>query len=115
MPLIYPLFMLIINSYINPTKDNVESGLQKIRGIIKKTDAMLEHGGPYLLGERFTAADLTLASMMAPLVIPTNYGIRLPKIEELPVAMRPDVEEFINTRTGQYVLFLFNNEKPSRF
>ena len=114
MPLIYPLFMLIINSYINPTKDNVESGLQKIREIIKKTDSMLENSGPYLLGARFTAADLTLASMMAPLVLPTNYGIRLPKIDELPAKMRPDVEEFINTRTGKYVLSLFNNEKPHR-
>ncbi len=39
---------------------------------------LLADGRPYLLGERFTAADLTFAALSSPLVCPPEYGIPLP-------------------------------------
>jgi glutathione S-transferase len=44
---------------------------------------MLSDGRPYLLGERFTAADLTFAALAAPVVLPAVYGVALPPIESL--------------------------------
>jgi glutathione S-transferase len=44
---------------------------------------LLADGRPYLLGERFGAADLTFACMAAPLLVPLDYGVRLPQPEEL--------------------------------
>lgn len=41
---------------------------------------------PYLVGDRFSAADLTFAAMMAPLVLPANYGVPLPGIDAVPKA-----------------------------
>jgi glutathione S-transferase len=43
----------------------------------------LADGRPFLLGERFTAADLTFAALAAPLVLPSVYGVRLPPLESL--------------------------------
>jgi len=40
------------------------------------------------------------------------HGIRLPTPDEMPLAARPDVEEFRATATGDYVLKLFAKEKP---
>ena len=111
-PLIYPLFQLLIRLLIDPRSDTVEKGLTQVRTIVRDTDAMLAEGQPYLLGARFTAADLALACMMAPLVLPQNYGIRLPDVEELPIAARAVVREFRDTATGGYVLRLFAEEKP---
>jgi glutathione S-transferase len=47
---------------------------------------MLADGRPYLLGERFTAADLTFAALAAPVLMPAVYGCRLPEPEELDAA-----------------------------
>jgi glutathione S-transferase len=44
---------------------------------------MLSDGRPYLLGERFTAADLTFAALAAPIVLPSVYGVALPPLESL--------------------------------
>ncbi len=44
---------------------------------------LLADGRPHLLGERFTAADLTFAALSAPLVMPAVYGCRLPREDEL--------------------------------
>jgi glutathione S-transferase len=44
---------------------------------------MLEDGRPFLLGDRFTAADLTFAALAAPVVLPSAYGVTLPPLELL--------------------------------
>jgi glutathione S-transferase len=44
---------------------------------------MLADGRPFLLGDRFTAADLTFAALAAPIVLPPLYGVALPQPQEL--------------------------------
>jgi glutathione S-transferase len=110
-PAVYPVFTLLINTLIAPTSDNVESGLNKVRRIVKKTDALLANNNAYLLGNTFSAADLSLACMLAPLVLPGNYGIRLPERDELPEAAKPVVDEFRSSLTGEFVLKLYETER----
>jgi len=112
MPFIFPLFVLLINKLVDPSERAVEEGLNKVRDIVKTTDGLLAESHTYLLGNQFTAADLSLACMLAPLVLPRNYGIRLPELNEFPKDGRPVVEEFRSTVTGAYVLRLFESEKP---
>jgi len=114
MPLAYLPLLILIKKRLKPDKAAVENGLNRIRNIIKETDSLLAAGNRYLTGPEFTAADLSLACMLAPLVLPVNYGIKLPDIEEMPPAAQPAISEFKNTDTGQYVLHLFESEKPLR-
>ena len=106
MPLLYPACYLLIFKLIKPTSQNVENGLNRVREIIKTTDALLADGNTYLLSDTFYAADLSLACMLAPLVLPKNYGISLPEPDDLPEAAKSVVDEFRNTITGEYVLKL---------
>jgi len=112
-PVAYPLFILLINTMIKPTSNNVENGLKKVRDIIKTTDDLLAKGNTYLLDDNFSAADLALACMLAPLVWPGNYGIRLPEPEDLSAAAKAVVDEFRNTATGEYVLKLYETERTT--
>ena len=71
----------------------------------------LADGRPYLCGERFTAADLTFAALAAALVVPPEYGTRLPQPEELPERVARDVRSFREHPAGAFALRLFRTER----
>jgi glutathione S-transferase len=52
---------------------------------------LLADGRPYLLGERFGAADLTFAALAAALLVPADYGVTLPQ----PEVMRPETAALV--------------------
>ena len=108
---LFPIFGAMLRRGLEVTRENVEKGLARSRAIVAETDALLAEGSGALLGERFSAADLALACMLAPLVLPSHYGIRLPTLDEAPEAMRSTVREFRATRSGAYVLRLFETER----
>jgi glutathione S-transferase len=87
--------------------------LQSIHDVFDEIAARISDGRPYLLGERFTAADLTFAALSAALVIPDRYGIPLPTIEELPSELSGEVERFRAHPAGQFALRLFAEERPT--
>jgi glutathione S-transferase len=81
------------------------------REIYDAADALLADGRPFLCGDEFSIADLTFASLSAPLIAPPEYGVRLPSIASLPPAMIPVVEEHRASRAGQHALKMFATER----
>ena len=110
-PLCYPLLKTYISRLLKTSAVQVATGLERARAVIAQVDSLLSDGRPYLVGNRFTSADLTLACMMAPFLMPPEYGVRLPQLEEMPAAMREIVEEMRATRAGQYVLHLYRTHR----
>ncbi len=109
----FPLLGGMLRRGLEVTRENVEAGLARSRAVVTETDALLSGGGGALVGDCFTAADLSLACMLAPFVLPPNYGVRLPTLEEAPEAMRSVVREFRATRTGDFVMRLFETQRAS--
>jgi glutathione S-transferase len=110
-PLFYPLLKAFIRRKLVVSTGTVELGLERARNVVGQVDSLLSDGRAYLLGNRFTAADLTFASMMAPFLMPPEYGVRLPKLDEIGVAMRSTVEEMRSTRAGQHALFMYQTQR----
>jgi glutathione S-transferase len=75
-------------------------------------------GRRYLFGERFSAADLTLASLLAPVFLPSaseGYGASLPRLDELDEEAAALVHGFRQHPVGEYCLRLFATERqPAR-
>ena len=71
----------------------------------------LADGRPHLCGERFTAADLTFACLAAAVLVPPQYGVRLPQPEELPGPLARDIRAFREHPAGAYALELFRSER----
>ena len=70
--------------------------------------------GSYLCGDRFTAADLTFATLAAAVVLPPQYGVALPRLEQLPPPVREDVAAFRAHPAGAYALELFERHRRRR-
>lgn len=79
------------------------AGLELIREELSFLQ-QFRRGRAFLSGERFGALDLTVAALLAPLVLPLQYGIALPKPEELDERGRQLVDEFRQHPLGQHVL-----------
>jgi glutathione S-transferase len=71
----------------------------------------LADGRRYLCGDRFTAADLTFASLSAALVVPPEYGVPLPQPEILPARIAEPVRAFREHPAGAYALRTFREER----
>jgi glutathione S-transferase len=103
----WPLFVGIINRALG-----IEPGIEveDERVVWSEFDfvaELLSDGRPYLCCERFTAADLTFASLAAAAIVPPEYGVELPQPNVLAPATRALVERARDHPAGRYALGLF--------
>ncbi len=85
--------------------------LEEIRTLFAELDDRLKDGRPFLQGDRFTAADLTLASLASPALFPDGFSITYPPLAALPEAMAADIRALRATRTGAFVQRLYDQER----
>jgi glutathione S-transferase len=111
LPLVYPVAVRIIDRYLDVTPATAARAETEVREIFDGVAERLSDGRPYLCGERFCAADLTFASLAAPLLMPPEYGVPLPQPEELPAAMATTVRELRTHPAGAYALKMFREER----
>lgn len=88
-----------------------ERSLGKIRGVFDKVEEGLEGGKSFLVGEAFSAADLTFAALAVPLLLPEEYPVPMPAVEDLPSSLRGLVDEFRSRPAGQYGLRLYRDHR----
>lgn len=74
-------------------------------------DHHLAQGRSYLVGDRFTAADLTLAALGGVLLNPPEYGYAFPERALLPEEMRLQVENWAARPTGQHILRMYRQHR----
>jgi glutathione S-transferase len=106
-PYFLPLLSVFLGRKLGINSDNVAAGLKIIEEGFDTVAARLESGQRFLVGDQFTAADLSFACMAAPVVLPEQYGIKLPTLDEAPPAARLDILRFRAHPAGQYALKLF--------
>ncbi|HWK04591.1 MAG TPA: cytochrome P450 [Puia sp.] len=88
--------------------------LAYIKKIFGDVDTILSDGRRYLTGDRLTIADIAFAAVAAPLLLPIEFGGAIGAIHTVPTEMRREVEELRATPAGQYVLLLYQDERPLR-
>jgi glutathione S-transferase len=82
-------------------------------GELDRVALLLSDGRPFLFGERFGAADLTLAALSASLVVPLQYGVTLPQPAEMAPATAALVRRAREHPAGRYALELFARHRPA--
>jgi glutathione S-transferase len=113
LPFAYPVVARIIDRYLDVTPATAARSEAAVRATFDAVAERLGDGRPYLCGERFSAADLTFASLAAPMLMPPEYGVPLPQPEKLPAAMAATVRELRAHPAGAHALKMFREERHS--
>ena len=88
-----------------------ERSVRKFREILASLSEKLSDGRPFLMGPQLTAADLTFAALAGPLLQPPEHPVPFPPLEQIPVAMRAEVEAARATAAGQHGLRLYREHR----
>jgi glutathione S-transferase len=111
-----PLGSAMIRNALGVTKERYERSLARVREEVEDAGRRLERT-KYLVGDTFTAADLTFAALSAPVLLVTpdeGYGAVLPSLDEVSDDTRALVTEMRGTRAGAFALDVFRRYRHAR-
>lgn len=111
LPIIMPGVLRLVRSGLRITPESAQRSIARVHGVFKDVGERLNDGRRFLVGERFTAADLTFAALAAPVLFPAGYRAAYPALDDVPAAMRDEVLRLRDTVAGRFALRLFAHER----
>jgi glutathione S-transferase len=114
VPIVMPIARQLIRRGYKITPDGAAHSLDRVNTAFEMVEARLGDGRKYLVGDCFTAADLTFASLAAPVLFPSECRAALPNLELVPPRMRDQVMRFRETAAGRFALGLYLHERRHR-
>lgn len=108
-----PLLRKAIRKGLKVDQKGVERSRQQLRAACEEVEKALSDGRRYLLGNHFTAADLSFAALSAPLSLPPEYGSPIPSLEQFPPEARAEIEAFRSSVAGQFALRIYREHRHS--
>ena len=110
-PIFYRPMSKVIDLVLGVDRTSADRAEQAVHATFDDVGAMLADGRPYLMGDTFTAADLTFSALAASVLMPPEYGVPLPQPEELPAPMGAKVRELRAHPAGAHALRMFREER----
>lgn len=112
--LLMPAIVPLVRRAFRITPDSAERSRQRVREEFAAVDARLADGRRFLVGGRFSAADLTFAALASPVLLPPQCGAPYPALEVAPASMRDEVQCLRATAAGRFALRLYAEERVPR-
>ena len=106
-PLMYPWMRTNVLQLYGLSDAAAIAAYASIQQIFERVGSLLADGRLYLVGDRFSAADLAFVTLAAAVVLPSGYGIKLPDLAQLPVPMAKSIRQLQSTIAGRFVLRLY--------
>ena len=106
-----PAVEISLRRYLGVDAATSASALERVDGVFDDIARRLSDGRRFLLGERFTAADLTFAALAAPMLLPVGYGSPLPPPEAMPEAAAREVRRLRAHPAGVFADRLYGEER----
>ena len=110
---IAPLARSLVRRAYDISAESAQRSLNRVRDIFADIDGRLMDGRRFLVGERFTAADLTFAALAAPMLLPDGCRAVQPVLNHTPIAMQEEISRLRETEAGKFVLRLFAQERTT--
>ena len=112
LPRALPLMRRLLNRYLDVDDTTAAASRERVRAVFDEVGERLADGRRYLVGDSFTAADLTFAALAAAVLVPPRYGVPLPPVEVLPEPFAGEVRTLRELPAGRFALRLYDQERP---
>ncbi|MEO8690666.1 MAG: glutathione S-transferase family protein [Solirubrobacteraceae bacterium] len=112
LPPLLPLVKGLVNRHLDIDDTTAAESRERVRAVFDEVGERLADGRRYLVGDRFTAADLTFAALAASVLVPARYGVPLPPVEVLPEPFAGEVRALREHPAGVFALRLYDQERP---
>ena len=109
-----PAVGIAIRRYLGVDSASARAALDRVDRVFDDVAERLSDGRRFLLGERFTAADLTFGALSAPMLLPARYGSPLPPPEVMPDGLATEVRRLRSHPAGVFADRLYGEERGSR-
>jgi glutathione S-transferase len=93
-PIAYAPLYRVVERFLDVTPQTAADAERRVNAVFDAVDARLADGRPYLVGDRFSRADLTFAALSAAVLAPEDYGVPLPGLDEVSPEMAAGVRAF---------------------
>jgi glutathione S-transferase len=110
LKVVFPVAAAMMRRGMNITAETAELSLERTRQVFAEVAHRLSDGRRFLVGDRFTAADLTFATLAVPVLLPAGGPLEPPP-GALPPAAVAVIEELRTTPAGQLVQRLYAEER----
>jgi len=107
--ILLPVVRWLMRRSMNITPVSAQRSLDRVRTVFEMVAERLVGGRRFLIGDRFTAADLTFAALAAPVLLPRNYGSVLPALDAVPAEYLALIEEFRSLPAGAFALRMYRD------
>jgi len=111
LPALFPLIWPIAQRAMAITPAAAARSQETIQQIFQTVEDRLRDGRSYLVGDRFTAADLTFAALAAPVLLPSNRRVKSLDLQDVPAALAAQIKAFRKTPAGAYGLRLYRKHR----
>jgi len=112
LPAIRPLAALALRRLLRIDDAGVERSRQRIDETFAAIGDRLADGRRYLVGDRFTAADLTFAALAAPVVLPDRHPFPMPPVDRFPAATRDQIARWREHPAGAFARRIYLDHRP---
>lgn len=107
----FPLMRQMVRRAYNVSASSAASSLLEIRQIFDLVSQLLAGERSYLVGDNFSAADLTFAALAAPILRPKQHPIQLSQTGKTNQEMAEVILELRQTKAGKYALRLYREQR----
>lgn len=106
-----PAIEMAMRRYLRVDAATSAAALQRVDAVFDEVATRVSDGRRFLLGDQFTAADLTFAALAAPMILPVRYGSPLPPPEAMPDAAAREVGRLRDHPAGVFADRLYREER----
>lgn len=107
----FPLMRQVVKRAYDVSASSAASSLAEIRQIFELVSQRLTSDRSYLVGDNFTAADLTFAALSAPVLRPKQHPIQLTQGGKPNEEMAAVIKELRKTKAGKFALRLYKEQR----
>lgn len=106
-----PLAVRFLTRSLKIDAAGAERSRQKIDAVFTRLSELVGDGRRFLVGNRFTVADLTFAALAAPILLPPGCASPLPSLDDFSGEPRARLEAWRASLAGQFALRIYDAER----